>query len=40
MKGLGRIYPRTFVGTYARVVFAEPYTTKTPIAAADAQRPR
>lgn len=35
MKGVGRIYPQTFVDTYAKVAFAKLYTTKTPIAAPD-----
>ena len=35
LKGVGRIYPQTFIDTYAKVGFAKLYTTKTPITAAD-----
>ena len=35
LKGVGRIYPQTFVDTYSKVAFAKRYTTKTPITAAD-----
>ncbi|EMK6870258.1 transposase, partial [Vibrio cholerae] len=35
LKGVGRIYPQTFVDTYSKVAFAKLYTTKTPITAAD-----
>ena len=34
-KGIGRVYQQTFVDTYSKVAFAKPYTTKTPITAAD-----
>jgi hypothetical protein len=30
MKGVGRIYHQTFVGTCANVIFAKLYTTRTP----------
>ena len=35
MKGVGRIYQQTFVDTYSKVAFANLYTTKTAIVAAD-----
>ena len=35
MKGVGRIYPQTFIDTYAKVAFAKLYDRKTPITAAD-----
>ena len=35
LKGVGRIYPQTFVDTYSKVAAAKLYTTKTPITAAD-----
>ncbi len=35
MKGVGRIYQRTFVDTYAKMAFAKLYDRKTPITAAD-----
>ncbi|MGS1002653.1 IS481 family transposase [Burkholderia glumae] len=35
IKGVGRIYQRTFVDTYSKVAMAKLYTTKTPITAAD-----
>ncbi len=35
LKGVGRIYQQTFIDTYAKVGFANLYTTKTPITAAD-----
>ena len=35
LKGVGRIYQQTFVNTYSKVAFANLYTTKTPITAAD-----
>ena len=35
LKGVGRIYQQTFVGTYSKVAFAKLYTSKTPITAAD-----
>jgi len=31
MKGIGRIYQRTFIDTHAKVGFAKPYDRKTPI---------
>jgi transposase InsO family protein len=34
-KGVGRVYPQTFVDTYSKVAFAKLYTTKTPLTAAD-----
>ena len=36
IKGIGRIYQQTFVDTYSRVAFANLYTEKTAITAADA----
>jgi hypothetical protein len=35
LKGIGRIYQQTFIDTYCKVAQAKPYTTKTPIMAAD-----
>lgn len=35
IKGVGRIYPQTFVDTYSKVAFAKLYTMKTAITAAD-----
>ena len=35
IKGVGRIYQQTFVDTYSKWAAAKPYTTKTPITAAD-----
>jgi hypothetical protein len=35
MKGVGRIYQKTFIDTYAKVAFAELYDRKTPITAAE-----
>ncbi len=35
LKGVGRLYPQTFVDTYSKIAFAALYTTKTPITAAD-----
>jgi transposase InsO family protein len=35
MKGVGRIYPQTFIDTYSKVAFAKLYDRKTPITAAD-----
>jgi transposase InsO family protein len=35
MKGVGRIYPQTFIDTYAKVAFAKLYDRKTPLTAAD-----
>ena len=35
LKGVGRVYPQTFIDTYAKVGFAKLYTTKTPITAED-----
>ena len=35
LKGVGRIYPQTFVDTYAKVGFAKLYDRKTPLTAAD-----
>ncbi len=35
LKGVGRIYQQTFIDTYSKVVHCKPYTTKTPITAAD-----
>lgn len=35
LKGVGRVYPQTFVDTYAKVGFAKLYDRKTPITAAD-----
>ena len=35
LKGVGRIYQKTFIDTYAKVGFAKLYSTKTPINAAD-----
>lgn len=35
IKGVGRIYQQTFVGTYSKWAAAKLYTTKTPITAAD-----
>jgi transposase InsO family protein len=35
MKGVGRIYQQTFVGTYSKVACAKLYDRKTPITAAD-----
>lgn len=34
-KGVGRIYQQTFVDTYSKGTFANLYTTKTPIKAAE-----
>jgi hypothetical protein len=34
LKGLGHIYQRTFIDTYAKVDFTKLYDRKTPIAAA------
>jgi hypothetical protein len=38
IKGVGRIYQQTFVGTYSKVAMAKLYTTKTPITAAVASQ--
>jgi hypothetical protein len=35
LKGVGRIYQRTFIDTYTKVSFAKLYDRKTPITAAD-----
>lgn len=35
LKGVGRIYQQTFIGTYAKVGFAKLYDRKTPITAAE-----
>ncbi|HCE5379520.1 TPA: IS481 family transposase [Legionella pneumophila] len=35
LKGVGRIYQKTFVDTYSKVAFAKLYTTKIPITSAD-----
>lgn len=35
LKGVGRIYQKTFVDTYSKVACAKLYTTKTSITAAD-----
>jgi transposase InsO family protein len=35
LKGVGRVYQRTYVDTYCKVAHAKLYTTKTPITAAD-----
>jgi transposase InsO family protein len=35
LKGVGRIYQRTFIDTYTKVIFAKLYDRKTPITAAD-----
>ncbi len=35
LKGVGRIYQRTYIDTYAKVAFAKLYDRKTPITAAD-----
>ena len=35
MKGVGRIYQQTFIGTYSKVGFAKLYDRKTPITAVD-----
>jgi transposase InsO family protein len=35
LKGVGRIYPQTFVDTYSKVAFAKLYDRKTPVTAAD-----
>jgi transposase InsO family protein len=34
-KGVGRVYPQTFIDTYTKVAFAKLYDHKTPITAAD-----
>jgi len=35
LKGVGRIYQRTFIDTYSKVGFAKLYDGKTPVTAAD-----
>src|SRR5262249_47050619 len=35
LKGVGRVYQRTFIDTYTKVAFAKLYDSKTPITAAD-----
>lgn len=35
LKGVGRIYQQTFIGTYSKVAFAKLYDRKTPLTAAD-----
>lgn len=35
LKGVGRVYQRTYIDTYSKVAHAKLYTTKTPITAAD-----
>jgi transposase InsO family protein len=35
LNGVGRVYPQTFINTYAKVGFAKLYDRKTPITAAD-----
>jgi hypothetical protein len=35
LKGVGRVYPQTFIDTYAKVACAKLYDRKTPITAAD-----
>ena len=35
LKGVGRVYQQTFIGTYVKVGFAKLYDRKTPITAGD-----
>jgi hypothetical protein len=39
LKGVGRIYQQSFIDTYSKVAFAKLYDRKSPVTAADLQRP-
>jgi hypothetical protein len=40
LKGVGRIYPHTFIDTYSKVGFAKPYDRKTLVTAAELLKDR